>query len=100
MDVRIGSGLRTEIETVTDRERDRERQRERERERERDTETETDRDRERGKCLHSFKPFVSVMFTNYSVIYFPSVYCLFHLLWQCKHMFPMPTTPFELKLKI
>ena len=35
---------------------------------------------------------LSVMFTDY----FPFVYCLFHLLWQCKHMFLMPIKPFEM----
>ena len=40
------------------------------------------------KCLYSYGTFVSVMFT---------VHFLLHLLWQCKHMFPMPIKPFELR---
>ena len=30
------------------------------------------------------------------IVYFTFVYYLFHLLWQCKHTFPMPIKPFEL----
>ena len=32
------------------------------------------------------------------IVYFTFVYYLFYLLWQCKHMFPMPIQPLKLKL--
>ena len=44
---------------------------------------------------YSFGPFVRVMFTIHLLLFSTFVY-LFHLLWQCKHMFSMPIKPVEL----
>uniref|UniRef100_A0A8C7GU54 Uncharacterized protein n=1 Tax=Oncorhynchus kisutch TaxID=8019 RepID=A0A8C7GU54_ONCKI len=44
--------------------------------------------------LSNFCEFI--VYYSCLIVYFTLVYYLFHLLWQCKHMFPMPINTFEL----
>jgi hypothetical protein len=77
--------------------------------RERDGGKERERERESIFCLFTLT-FVLELFlhcystiyrhmTLFLLIYFTFVYYLFHLFWQCKHMFPMPINPLKLKFR-
>jgi hypothetical protein len=50
-------------------------------------------DNDRKRTATFFQNFIEC---NFSLVYFPLVYCQWHLLWKCKYMFPMTIKPFEL----
>ena len=74
-----------------------ERKGERKRERERG-EKESEKERYRGNTVYNTvyrHNMTFIMYFGTFIVYFTLVYP-FNLLWQCKHMFPMPIKPLEL----
>jgi hypothetical protein len=40
------------------------------------------------------------VYSSFFIVYVTFVYYLFPLLWQCKHVFPIPIKPLKLKMKL